>query len=654
MATTRKIPAKVTAPEPTALDQQVAASVQAIIPYASMHVTRGSVRVLEPVANPHQRAVAAAGLPSPDTMGRWGLSDQWSQLIGGWLQAERHRAAARLSPVEAYFDYHSQLRPVIIHRRLNGEFDRLLFQDLIRTAVTPGKPIVERSPAMTDEEYEAVSGQLEAPFNWYHQHVNEGLTGKRGGACEVGEWAVEHALEGGLVGFACTFETRRIAGVNWRVPVEFQVYGGMHLVCDQPKSEFADERWYVKLHQDFNFAMQPSYEDTNRFCQLRSAPEANFYADVHKLNWASGSGSIYPMPPYFALLDDLLIPEMIKRDNLATLATNARIFRLWTFDTAMMDQLGLAWDDDVDENGEPITGEVSRFQRERQRILEAGPSDDVEMVVLNVVSCTTIQSSIDVLEKSLAMFQPYHEALQLVSGLLWTPEGRPLEAATALKQAGDAQWIRSSVVQPLNQKVYDWIIAENRRWFGSINGLGGRYSYDPFAWQSGKLAKRGRALVSRDERLGVPVQEMLEKRVADELKLRLAGHDMLLGVTHELLPTAVHDVEFVAQVRGACESGGLPWASYHEVIGADHAAVERTMRRQVERETYIDPASGEVRPLWAAPATFSQTVERPGRGADAENRGSTTHDSQLSKGRPAGQPTNPDLEDGYGGALGPR
>ena len=543
---------------------------------------------------------------------------------------ETTRAKTRRSAVQQHCGYHARLRIVQTYRAGVPRFNELCFRDPVRAAVTPGKVVVQRPSGLSDDdEFDLLQRRLEIPFAEFNARCNRSLEGRRGGVMELCESIADHLLEGGLCGYAVSFEDRRIGGLTWRMPKDVQLYGGgvmatSSLIEMNPWSQFTADtgpaEWYAHLGPLTVFdGTQPLVvdpKDTRLWYHLADNPASGLYAGVWSVEHPIGSLSNYPTPPYASLFDQLLALDLLTKDDLSTMAFNQRHVVLWKFDFEAMQKAGHAWNDVTQPDGTVKLGAVSIFRDRRQQMITQQTGSVAENFLPGYITYEEHRPGLELLQ-AIKKYQPFEANLDAVAGLFYDPSGLFMKEESTERIAVDFHWLREQVLEVCIQRIYDAIVSENKRWFGVLNGTPG---FDPFHWESSAWRRRNQVAKTVGD---------AQRRREREVKLLLDGAISDIGVQFEFVPSPNSRDQRAQLLSNGALRGLNSIASYHEALGMDPDLERRRMR--VQRTSDVMPVDSTTEPLWMGPISFVQKTTGGG-GADQ------TTGSVVSPGRTPGTP----------------
>lgn len=549
-------------------------------------------------------------------------------LKAGTVDKDRERSYHRKPATTTYTTYHNQVGVISSYRKINNQFDHQLFRRVIELCITPGKVAVQQPrKTASGEAFEAFKRTVEPPFQWFNTKVNQHLKGKLGGVMELAGWVLEHLLEGGLCGYDLRMKTVDINGVKWRVPYQVQVFSGQQLGCDKEESTFESEQWYVRVgdpekQSEGSFRLgawdTTDYSDRSQWEPLVDTPDLGYYRDVVKFHYAEGSTDKYPRPPYLPLLDDLLETEMLRRDDLANLAYRQRSTVIWNFDFKLMKELGIPWKDIQMPDGTKKKGAMTYFSEMRSSFLSSDSASIRDMSLPNFITFTEVSPGLDLL----TAHQKYRHAennVNLAAGLIFDNEGRLIEPESPEQKEAQFFYIRDVVLEPFIQHIYDIIIAENRKWFGVLNGVPrtSRF-YDPFTFMSPAALRKKQ-----------PADTLASRTKYNErlLQLRLDGDIEDVVVHFEFVPSSARKDRRLQELSRVAERGGVSWETFQEAAGLD-PSLERSRKARQLAQDWVDTPNGK-QSTWTAPATYNQMA--------AKADGSYVETKQArSPGRPAG------------------
>ena len=562
--------------------------------------------------------------------------------------ADRNDAQSWLNETGSTTNYHTAVRKILDYRKTNPLFEQYCFRRLTRLAVTDGKVVVVRPKRMEgadgDEAMRRLRRWVTPPFDWFNQHVNT-LPGKTGGVQELLRWYLDHLLTAGAVGYEVRFRSQNINGIVWRVPAEVVLYSGQMLGLSVEESNFTDEQWYLRRVSprklgEFQVRLrgwdQTDYTSRADWTPLFNVPGdeqfdeqmTSSYRGVRKLEYAEGSTDKYPVPPYQCLFQTLFMMDLLTKDDVATLKQNQQVLTVWTFDLPMMRDLGINWADSLDESSNTVKGAMTVFREARESLLTAGGQSQREVALPNYIKRDVMYPSLELLTK-FEKAVPLERTVRMMAGLIFDEDGQYLKEESAQRLEADYLFLRDGTCEPFIQRIYDLIVAENRRWFAMMNGfdrLRDPDLADPFEYRTSRAK-------NRMPRSGDSVDAWL--RYQDRQKrLRLEQEIASVEVRFQMrVSSAKLDGRLEALRRGA-ERGLNTVETFHEAASLDPDD-ERDRMRVQRLELRVEPPVGED--LFAAPQTYTQGATGPA--------GTTVTEQAVSPGRPDGSVGETD-EDG--------
>lgn len=474
--------------------------------------------------------------------------------------SERNRAQQLRTVYEQYRTVGQQVELIQDYRARIPEFERQLFIDPIRGLLTQCKAELERpaSDKLDDEEFERLRRRLLPPFHYFNTRVNEERQdGSIAGSTAVAEALLTHWFEGGIVGHRMSVATRAINGVLWRVPKSFLTFGARELEYDAKESTPQAERWYrrqgsPKIGWDGKI--------TTARLPLWDRPNDGVYAGVIKPGHPVGSKEAWPRPPFLAALDSCLILEMHRRGELHSLTSMDRTIVLWTIDMERIKQAGLQLADSTDADGNTIPGVASDLKTARDNRRENPGMAMIEYVVgdyLKPVEFTPGKDFLGIAQRTLGA----EVALALFAGLRFDPEGNFIQSETERNESIHFDHWRENVIEPvIQQEAYDVLLAENRRWWATSNGLSND-DLDPFVWRSdyAKQKLRGTPRTTRG----------WQERRRLEAELRLDGEICDLRMLARLTPSGNRPNSRLETLVQFARMGYIGPRTCQESIGAD-------------------------------------------------------------------------------------
>ena len=205
-------------------------------------------------------------------------------------------------------------------------------------------------------------------------------------------------------------------------------------------------------------------------------------------------------------------------------------------------------------------------------------------------------------------FKPTYD-IELAAGIMRDDDGRLLMPESGERKMANFHYNRESVLEPAVQKMFDIVVAENRKWWRALG-----HEEDPFIYRSKKARRRK------------PRNKTLSEMAKAEMKARqdwLDGEIQEVEVLFEFVPSASQSDARLAQVGAWAEKGLLTTETFHEVAGIDPDLERTRMMRQATEDRV--PIEMETRSLWSD-EPFSQLAKSDGATKVTEN--------QTSPGRP--------------------
>lgn len=541
------------------------------------------------------------------------------------IEKDRGRSYNKKPSTSTYSRYQDRVSVLASYRKINPLFERLLFQVPKRLAVTPGKAVLKYPNSVTDDaEYDQIQDRVLHPFKWFNAHVNEHLVGKLGGTEELTGWLLDHLLEGGACGYQVAFSTVKINGVSWRVPKEVRTFSGRQMGVDETLSEFSDEAWYLKVGEPtmkWYSGMvkiagydQTDYSDASMWMPLTDRPDLGLYRGVVKLDHPSGSVEKYPTPPYFSLADALLGCEMLTRDDLSTLAYCQRVTTIWKFDVTLMREAMVPWKDTKDSGGNTVSGALSVFRAARENLLANQTGGPRDLMIPSYISHEEVQPGLALLQNDKKSRQ-FLRMIEAAAGIMFDENGLILKEEGQEQREIDFLFLRERIIERFFTKIYQMIIAENRQYFGQLNGVAG---WDPFVL----------AIPSRRGRPAIPTSvDKAQRNRRKEIERMLDGEGEELRIIFQLVPSSARRNDRFTSIATATVRGLLPVESFQEAGGWDPDEERAKMERQ-QREDFVTWPADKVS-LWTPTPTMTQTAITP-----AGTMKTVAH--QQSPGRPVG------------------